>query len=100
MLSIKVLGPGCPNCERLKAATRQAVMMLGGEATLEHVTDRAQFRAYRLMATPGLVVNGKLVCAGRVPEATEIVSMLATALAEDSPASQPSPCLSNEEPRA
>jgi small redox-active disulfide protein 2 len=87
MLSIKVLGPGCPACERLKAATRQAVMMLGGEATLEHVTDRVQFRAYRLVATPGLVVNGKLVCAGRVPEPTEIVSMLATALAEDEPAS-------------
>jgi len=37
--------------------------------------------------TPGLVVNGKLVCAGRVPEVTEIVSMLATALAEEEPAS-------------
>jgi small redox-active disulfide protein 2 len=82
MLSIKVLGPGCPNCERLKAATKQAVMMLGADGRVEHVTDPAQFRAYRLVATPGLVVNGKLVCAGRVPEATEIVSMLATALAE------------------
>jgi small redox-active disulfide protein 2 len=87
MLSIKVLGPGCPNCERLKAATRQAVMMLGAEGMVEAVTDRAQFRAYRLMATPGLVVNEKLVCAGRVPEVTEIVSMLATALAEEEPAS-------------
>jgi hypothetical protein len=35
------------------------------------------------MMTPGLVVNHKLVCAGRVPSATEIVSMLATALAEE-----------------
>ena len=87
MLSIKVLGPGCPNCERLKAATKQAVMMLGADGRVEHVTDPAEFRAYRLMATPGLVVNGKLVCAGRVPEASEIVSMLATALAEDEPAS-------------
>ncbi|MGQ9572707.1 MAG: thioredoxin family protein [Chloroflexota bacterium] len=82
MLSIKVLGPGCPNCERLRAATMQAVMMLGAGGRVEHVTDPAEFRAYRLLATPGLVVNGKLVCAGRVPEATEIVSMLATALAE------------------
>jgi len=87
MLSIKVLGPGCPACERLKAATKQAVMMLGADGRVEHVTDPAEFRAYRLMATPGLVVNGKLVCAGRVPEASEIVSMLATALAEDEPAS-------------
>ena len=61
--------------------------MLGAEGMVEAVTDRAQFRAYRLVVTPGLVVNGKLVCAGRVPEVTEIVSMLATALAEEEPAS-------------
>jgi len=83
MLSIKVLGPGCSNCERLKAATKEALTMLGAEGMVEVVTDPAQFRAYRLMATPGLVVNEKLVCAGRVPEVTEIVSMLATALAEE-----------------
>jgi len=87
MLSIKVLGPGCSNCERLKAATKEALTMLDAEGMVEAVTDRAQFRAYRLMATPGLVVNEKLVCAGRVPEATEIVSMLATALAEEEAAS-------------
>ena len=87
MLSIKVLGPGCPNCERLKAATKEALTMLGAEGRVEHVTDPAQFRAYRLVATPGLVVNEKLVCAGRVPEVTEIVSMLATALAEEEAAS-------------
>ena len=87
MLSIKVLGPGCSNCERLKAATKEALTMLGAEGMVEAVTDRAQFRAYRLMATPGLVVNEKLVCAGRVPESTEIVSMLATALVEEEPAS-------------
>jgi small redox-active disulfide protein 2 len=87
MLSIKVLGPGCSYCERLKAATKEALTMLGAEGMVEAVTDRAQFRAYRLVVTPGLVVNGKLVCAGRVPEVTEIVSMLATALAEEEPAS-------------
>jgi small redox-active disulfide protein 2 len=87
MLNIKVLGPGCPNCERLKAATKQALGMLGVEGRVEAVTDPAQFRAYRLVATPGLVVNEKLLCAGRVPEATEIVSMLATVLAGEKPVS-------------
>jgi small redox-active disulfide protein 2 len=87
MLSIKVLGRGCSNCEQLKAATKEALGMLGADGRVEAVTDPAQFRAYRLVATPGLVVNEKLVCAGRVPEASEIVSMLATALAEEKPAS-------------
>jgi hypothetical protein len=87
MLSIKVLGPGCPNCERLKAATKQALTVLGAEGRVEAVTDPAAFRAYRLVATPGLVVNEKLLCAGRVPEPSEIVSMLATALVEEEPIS-------------
>lgn len=87
MLSIKVLGPGCPNCERLKAATKEALAILGAEGRVEAVTDPGQFRAYRLAATPGLVVNEKLVCGGRVPEATEIADMLATALAKEKPAS-------------
>jgi len=83
MLSIKVLGPGCPNCERLKAATKQALGMIGADGRVEHVTDPAEFRAYRLVATPGLVVNGKLVCAGRVPEATEVMTLIANVLAEE-----------------
>jgi small redox-active disulfide protein 2 len=83
MLTVKVLGPGCANCERLGAAAVEALQMLGANAAIEHVTDPAEFRRYHLMMTPGLVVNEKVVCAGRVPEATEIVSMLATALAEE-----------------
>ena len=82
MLNIKVLGPGCSNCERLKAATKEALGILGVDGRVEAVTDPTQFHAYRLVATPGLVVNEQLVCAGRVPGVTEIVSMLATALTE------------------
>jgi small redox-active disulfide protein 2 len=87
MLSIKVLGPGCSNCERLKAATKEALGMLGAEGRVEAVTDPGQFRAYRLVATPGLVVNEKLVCAGRVPPVSEVMTLIANVLAEESPAS-------------
>jgi len=83
MLSIKVLGPGCSNCERLKAATKEALAMLGAEGRVEAVTDPTQFRAYRLVATPGLVVNEKLVCAGRVPSVSEVMTLIANVLAEE-----------------
>jgi len=83
MLSIKVLGPGCPNCQQVKAATKQALAMLGADGRVEAVTDPAQFRAYRLVATPGLVVNEKLVCAGRVPSASEVMTLIANVLAEE-----------------
>ena len=80
MLQIKVLGPGCPNCDQVEANTRQAVSMFGVEANVEKVTDRAEFSKYKLLATPGLVINEKLVCAGRIPTESEVMSFIADAL--------------------
>lgn len=80
MLTIKVLGPGCPNCHKVEENARQAVMMLGTEAKIEKVTDRAEFQRYNLLATPGLVINEKLVSAGRIPSDTEVMTWVADAL--------------------
>jgi small redox-active disulfide protein 2 len=82
MLNVKVLGPGCPNCQRLHQATVEALDMLGAEATIQHITDHSQFKKYRLLFTPGLVVNEKLVSAGRIPSPSEIMTFLTTALME------------------
>jgi small redox-active disulfide protein 2 len=80
MLTIKVLGPGCANCQNVEAAARAAVASLGVEAEITKVTDRAVFRQYNLLATPGLVINEKVVSAGRIPSLAEVVSWLAQAL--------------------
>jgi len=58
---------------------RAAVVQLGVEATLEHIADPAQFRRYKLLVTPGLVINEQLVCAGRLPSVAEITTWLANA---------------------
>ena len=79
MLNIKVLGPGCNNCARVESITRQAVTSLGVEAHVEKVTNRAEFTKYGLLATPGLVINEKLVCAGRIPGEAEVITWLADA---------------------
>ncbi len=81
-LSVKVLGSGCAKCGKLAENAQAAVAQLGMPATVEKVTDVAQFERYGVLFTPALVVNEKVVSAGRVPSPAQIVSLLTTALAE------------------
>ncbi len=80
MLSVKVLGPGCSNCERVEQMVREVVTDMALEATVEKVKDRSQFAHYGLLYTPGLVVNERLVCGGRVPTKAEVSSWMMSAL--------------------
>ena len=82
MITIKVLGPGCMNCEKVEQNTRNAVTYMGLEAEISKVTDREKMQNYGLLATPGLVINEKLVCAGRIPEEGEVMTWLADAMME------------------
>ena len=80
MLTIKVLGPGCANCKKLEAITRQAIDQLGVQAEVIKVTEYPEIMKYNVMSTPGLVVNEKLVSAGRIPSEAEITTFLTNAL--------------------
>lgn len=82
MITIKVLGPGCMNCEKVEQNTRNAVTYMGLEAEISKVTDREVMQKYGLLATPGLVINEKLVCGGRIPEEGEVMTWLADAMME------------------
>ena len=79
MLTIKVLGSGCENCKRLAWLAERAVNHLGIEAKIEKVTDNAKIVEYPILSTPGLVINEKLVCAGRIPTEAEVTTWLADA---------------------
>ncbi len=76
MINIKILGSGCANCKRLEATTRKVVEALGIEAEIEKVTDYAEMMKYPILATPGLVINEKLVSAGRLPSEAQIAQWL------------------------
>ena len=79
-MEIKILGTGCPNCKRLEKLTHEAVEALGIEAHISHVTDMQAIMAYDILATPGLVVDEKVLSSGRVPSKAEITTLLTTAL--------------------
>jgi len=80
MLTIKVLGPGCENCKRVEAVARKVVDTLGLDARVEKITNYDDIKKYPILSTPGLVINEKLVCAGRIPNEAEVTTWLTTAL--------------------
>lgn len=73
---MKVLGGGCANCNKLEANARQAAAELGLEVSIEHVKEYPRIMAYGVMSTPGLVVNEKVVVAGKVASVEEIKPLL------------------------
>jgi len=79
MLEVKVLGPGCTNCNKVEQITRQAADYIGVEATITKVSDYSQIMEYDILSTPGLVINEKVVCSGRVPSLAEVTTWLADA---------------------
>lgn len=82
-MKIKVLGPGCARCHQLEQTTREVIKELAIDAEIEKVKDVKKIMEYRILTTPGLVIDEKLVCSGRVPSKSEVTTFIATALAKE-----------------
>lgn len=76
---IKILGSGCAKCNELERNTREALQQLGREEPIDHVTDFGWIAEYGVMSTPALVVDEKVVSAGRILSAGEIAELLKNA---------------------
>lgn len=76
---IKVLGSGCRKCIELADNTRKALAARGQQADIVKVTDFVDIAAYGVMSTPALVIDAKLVSAGKVLSEQEIGELLGKA---------------------
>lgn len=84
---IEVLSPGCSKCNFLEERARLALEEVradfpGMKGVVEKITDIDRFLEYGLLTTPGLVINGKLVCAGRVASQQAIADWIRETIGE------------------
>ena len=75
-MEIKILGPGCPNCDRMEQELMKVMAELGLAANLEHVRDIKEIGKYGVMGTPALIINGEVRSVGSVPAKNKIVQWL------------------------
>jgi small redox-active disulfide protein 2 len=81
-VQIKVLGPGCPQCEHLEREVMSAMSETQITAGLEHVRDLAEIGRFGVMGSPALVIDGKVKSVGSVPARKQIKAWLAEAANE------------------
>ncbi len=79
MHTIKVLGTGCPTCQRLLHDVQQLVVAKQWHATVEYVTDIPAIMAYGVMSTPALVVDEKVIAVGH-PGPAKVAELINNAI--------------------
>jgi small redox-active disulfide protein 2 len=78
-MNIKILGGGCANCKRLEQIARKVAEENHITADFDHVTEYPEIMKFGVMNTPALVVEGKVLCSGRIPSETEVTTWLKAA---------------------
>lgn len=80
-LNIKILGPGCPNCELLEQTVMAVLGELGLPAEVEHVRDLNEITALGVFGTPALLVNDDVKAVGNLPSRDALKKWLQEAAA-------------------
>ncbi len=75
-MEIKVLGPGCPKCQKTADNVKQAVSEAGSDAGVDKVTDVMEIAKLGIFTTPAVVIDGDVKSVGKVPSVDEIKDWL------------------------
>jgi small redox-active disulfide protein 2 len=76
MRTIKVLGPGCKRCDVAVDMVKTEAARLGVAVEVEKITDYAEIAGFGIAATPGIVIDGKVVHAGGLPKTDDLAKWL------------------------
>ena len=71
-MKIEILGTGCAKCQKLEELVHEAIKAVGVEAEISKVKDIKQIMTYGVMTTPGLVIDGQVKIAGKMPTPDQI----------------------------
>ncbi len=75
-MEIKVCGPGCANCTKAENIVREAVADVGIAAEVVKITDFAEMAKLGVFSTPAIVIDGKIMCVGKVPAKSEVLAWI------------------------
>jgi small redox-active disulfide protein 2 len=85
MINIKVVGSGCPNCQRLAELCHEVIEENNIQAKIEKVTEVNKFADLGIMITPGLLLNNKVVSSGKIPDKSRLTQWIIDANREKYP---------------
>lgn len=75
-MNIKVLGGGCKNCEALLRSVKKAVANKEVHAEVKYITDMEKIMEYGVMSMPALMIDDKIVSAGKVLKTKDVEKLL------------------------
>lgn len=75
-MEIKVLGPGCVECDEVAKVMAEAISASGITATIEIVADFQQIAKHVIFSPPALMVDGRIKCVGKVPSKEEALAWI------------------------
>ena len=82
-MNIKILGTGCAKCHSLEKTVKEVVSDLKLDVDVEAVQDMKKILDYKILMTPGLVINEKVVSSGKVPSRGDVERLITSALAQE-----------------
>lgn len=75
-MNIKVLGTGCKKCKELEQNVLSALKEKNIKAEVKKVEDIKEIMQYKIMSTPALVINERVVSKGKLLSVNEVKELL------------------------